>query len=122
MSKFKREKKAKIEEKTKHFQILTEKLKEKHTIDIEEIKAKHQNHLKSIEEKFNEENQILNDEFLFLSRELEQLKSLEMDAMEKMNSRKEQFDEGEKVDSKKMCDDLENELKMLKQENGKLVL
>lgn len=49
---------------------------EKFGRDVEELKRKHRSRMELMEQKFATENGLLNDEFLFLSQEIERLQGL----------------------------------------------
>lgn len=49
---------------------------EKFSRDVEELKRKHRVRLELMEQKFATENGLLNDEFLFLSQEIERLQRM----------------------------------------------
>ena len=64
--------------KTKEIENIITEMLEKQTQDINDLKNKHQNNLKMIEAKFQNENQVLTEEFIFLSGELQKLQNKEI--------------------------------------------
>ena len=77
MSRFISIKKIEKEKKILQFEILTETINKKHEENIEEIKLKHNSNIILMETKFKSENDILNQEYLFLSQELEKMRGIQ---------------------------------------------
>lgn len=87
MSEFISIKKMEKEKKIMQFEILTETINKKHEENIEEIKFKHNSNINLMETKFKSENDILNQEYFFLSQELEKMRGIQQSNSIKSNKK-----------------------------------
>lgn len=77
MSEFSRDRRREVEQKVREGEEVIEAMKAKMRTDLADLRLKHQHNMQLINSKFKSQNDLLNDEFIFLSGELQKLRDKE---------------------------------------------